>query len=90
MSKEYEKPKISKQIYDLCQHFHQYKLFIKNNKQKNEIYKGYLIDFELIQNFKINILYEDLQMHINEEFEKVKNILEEKCKDKKIEKNSKI
>ena len=87
MSKEYEQSVISKQIYDLCQHYHQYKLFIKNKRQENQTYKGYLINFELIKNFEKNILYEDFQIYLNEEFEKVKNSFEQKCKDIKIEKN---
>lgn len=83
--------KKSTQIYNYFNHFYNYEKIFKEKKESN--YKGYLIDLDLIIEFKKNILYERLltySQNNNDDilsFEKVKNIIEKECENKKIERN---
>ena len=83
--------KKSSQIYNYFNHFYNYEKIFKEKKESN--YKGYLIDLDLIIEFKKNILYEILltysQNNNNDilSYEKAKNIIEKECENKKIERN---
>ena len=58
-----EKSEISKQIIEFCSIFYKnYIKFIKEEKTKEKIFKGYLIKSDLINDFKNNILYDKLKI----------------------------
>ena len=72
-----EKSEISKQIIEFCSIFYKnYIKFIKEEKTKETIFKGYLIKSDLINDFKNNILYDKLKDNIRKDENKYQDLKE--------------